>query len=126
MMWLAVGLGGALGSLARHALTQVIQQRQIAGSFPLGIFLINVLGSAAIGLLAGAIASGRLSMSDEARTFVMVGLLGGFTTFSTFSVQFVLEAEGGRPGVGIAYVLASVLGGIAAAWAGYAIGRSVT
>lgn len=91
MMWLAVALGGALGSVGRHALNQLILQRQIAGSFPLGIFLINVLGSAAIGLVAGAIASGRLSMSDDARTFVMVGLLGGFTTFSAFSLDTLMS-----------------------------------
>ena len=121
MMWLAVGLGGALGSLARHALTQVIQQRQIAGSFPLGIFLINVLGSAAIGLLAGAIASGRLSMSDEARTFVMVGLLGGFTTFSAFSLDTLTLLRAGNIGAAVWNVAGQVGLSLVAAWAGYRV-----
>ena len=68
MVWLMVGLGGALGSLARHGLNRVIHQAHLSGTFPTGIFVINVLGSGAIGLLAGLIASGRLHLSFEART----------------------------------------------------------
>lgn len=121
MMWLAVALGGALGSLGRHALHQLIQQRHIAGSFPLGIFLINVLGSAAIGLVAGAIASGRLSMSDEARTFVMVGLLGGFTTFSAFSLDTLTLLRAGNIGAAVWNVAGQVGLSLVAAWAGYRV-----
>ena len=61
----------------------------------------------------------------DLREAVGVGFLGGFTTFSTFSVQIVIEADGGRPGTAAAYLLASVLGGIAAAAGGYALGRTL-
>jgi CrcB protein len=61
--------------------------------------------------------------SRDARDALGVGFLGGFTTFSTFSVQIVLETDGGRPGKATAYLLASVVGGIAAATLGYSLGR---
>jgi CrcB protein len=111
-----VGIGGVIGVLARYGLG-----RATAGTDALiwSTAGINIVGSFLLGLLvAGS------WFSNDARGALGVGLLGGFTTFSTFSVQFVLEAEGGRAGVGIAYVLVSVLGGIAAAWAGYLLGRA--
>jgi CrcB protein len=61
--------------------------------------------------------------SRDVREAIGVGLLGGFTTFSTFSVQVVLETDGGKPGKAMVYIAASVIGGIAAAAAGYALGR---
>ena len=85
MSWFLVGLGGALGSMARHGLNHVVHQRQMGSTFPLGIFTINIAGSIVIGVLGGLIASGRWTLSLEARTFLIVGLLGGFTTFSSFS-----------------------------------------
>ena len=101
MIWLLVGAGGALGSVARYGLNRLIQQQSPATTFPLGIFLANVLGSAVIGVLAGVVMSGRWSLSLEARTFLMVGVLGGFTTFSSFSLDTLtlVHAMGipGRP-----------------------------
>lgn len=119
MTWLLVGLGGALGSLARHGLNHVIHQRNLPSTFPLGIFAINVIGSILIGVVSGLVVSGRWSISLETRTFVVVGLLGGFTTFSSFSFDtlalirdgHVLQAGwnvGGQVGL-------SLLG----VWAGY-------
>jgi CrcB protein len=111
-----VGVGGVVGVMARYGIGKAT-----AGTDALiwSTVAINVVGSFLLGLLvAGS------WFSTEVREGLGVGLLGGFTTFSTFSVQFVLEAEGGRGGVALAYVLASVLGGIAAAWAGYAIGKA--
>ena len=81
---------------------------------------INLAGSFLLGLLVAEHWFGR-----DLREGLGVGFLGGFTTFSTFSVQVVLEVEGGRAGLALAYVLISVLGGIAAATAGYALGRSL-
>ena len=86
-IWLLVGAGGAVGAMARHGLNHLIHQRTFSSTFPFGIFLINVLGSAIIGVLAGLLASDRLQWSFEARTFVFVGVLGGFTTFSSFSLD---------------------------------------
>src|ERR1043166_238097 len=85
--WLLVGAGGALGSMARHGLNHLVRQRSVVSTFPLGIFLINVLGSVAIGVIAGLLASDRLQWSYSTRTFVIVGILGGFTTFSSFSLD---------------------------------------
>ena len=81
---------------------------------------VNLVGSFALGFLVHA---GR-DLSEEARNALGVGFLGGFTTYSTFSVQTVLEADGGRPGLAAIYVAVSVAGGIAAAVAGYVLGRA--
>src|ERR1043165_4437488 len=87
MTWLLVGAGGALGSMARHGLNHVIHQRALGGAFPWGIFIVNVTGSAIIRLIGGIIPSGRWHWGYSARTFVIVGVLGGFTTFSSFSLD---------------------------------------
>ena len=85
--WIAVGIGGGLGAMARHAVNHVIHQRALASTFPTGIFVVNVTGSILIGLMAGAVVSGRWHLGPEARTFLVVGVLGGYTTFSSFSLQ---------------------------------------
>lgn len=97
MSWLAVGAGGAIGAMSRHALNGIIQRLSPFAEFPLGIFLINVGGSAAIGLVAGLMASGRLSLSADTRLFVTAGILGGFTTFSSFSLDTLLLMRSGHP-----------------------------
>jgi CrcB protein len=81
---------------------------------------INLLGSFVLGLIIVAHWA-----SPQTRTVLGVGFLGGFTTFSTFSVQAFLDVEAGEPGRAILYVLTSVLGGLAAAAAGYYLGRAV-
>jgi CrcB protein len=82
--------------------------------------VINVVGSFLLGLLVVAHWA-----SPQTRTALGVGLLGGFTTFSTFSVQAFLDFEAGEPGRAVIYVLASVLLGLAAAAAGYYLGRAL-
>jgi fluoride exporter len=94
--WLLVGIGGALGSMARHGLNQLIHQRALSSTFPIGIFTINVLGSIVIGAVGGVIASGRWSVPYESRVFVIVGLLGGFTTFSSFSFDTLALVRDGH------------------------------
>ena len=95
MIWLLVAGGGAVGSVARHGLNHLIRERHVAETFPLGIFLINVLGSGLIGIVAGALTSSRWTVSFEMRTFIVVGLIGGFTTFSSFSLDtFALIRDG--------------------------------
>src|SRR5438105_2486768 len=119
MTLLLVGLGGALGSMARHGLNRLIHQRALASTFPFGIFLINVLGSIAIGVVAGLLASGRVHLSFQARTFLVVGILGGFTTFSSFSLDtFTLIRDGQALEAGVnavGQVALSLLG----VWAGF-------
>jgi CrcB protein len=119
MTWLAVGAGGALGALARYALNGWVSRVNVVPGFPVGIFLINVSGSAAIGLVAGLLASGRVQMSDDARAFLVVGILGGFTTFSAFSLDTLTLIRTGQPLLAALNVFGQVLVSLAAAAAGY-------
>ena len=125
MVWLLVGLGGAVGSIARHGLNSLIHQRNLSSTFPAGIFVINILGSAVIGCLAGLIAAGRMHWSFELRTFVFVGLLGGFTTFSSFSLDTLALVRDGHLGQAAWNVIGQVGMSLIAVWAGYRIGAAV-
>jgi len=117
--WILVGLGGALGSMARHGLNHVIHQRQLSSTFPLGIFAINVTGSVLIGLVAGLVVSSRLTLSSEARTFLIVGLLGGFTTFSSFSFDTLALFRDGHTAQAVWNVVGQVGLSLLGVWAGF-------
>ena len=117
MTTLLVGIGGLAGVLARFGIGRLTEHHTTLIWSTVGI---NVVGSFLLGLLAATD-----WFSRDLREGIGVGFLGGFTTFSTFSVQAVLEVDAGRPGRAFTYVAASVIGGLAAAAAGYAIGRSV-
>jgi CrcB protein len=110
-----VGLGGLLGVLGRYGITRLTLHTE---ALIWSTVTINVVGSFLLGLLAA-----EHWFSRDVREAIGVGFLGGFTTFSTFSVQVVLETDGGKPGKAALYIAASVVGGIAAAAAGYALGR---
>ncbi|MCC7044419.1 MAG: fluoride efflux transporter CrcB [Acidobacteria bacterium] len=122
MTWLVVGVGGALGAMSRHALNGWVLRLNLIPGFPAGIFLVNVVGSAAIGLLAGLIASGRLQVSPDVRTFLMVGILGGFTTFSSFSLDTIALLRTGQPGMAALNVFGQLALSLAAAAIGYRLG----
>lgn len=117
MTTLLVAIGGTLGVLSRYGLTRVTMHTDALIWTTVGI---NVAGSFLLGLLTA-----EHWFSRDVREGIGVGFLGGFTTFSTFSVQAVLEADGGRTDTAVIYVLASVLGGIAAAVLGYWLGRQL-
>ena len=119
MIWLAVGAGGALGAMARHGLNHLVHQRALGAAFPYGIFIINVAGSFAIGVVAGLVAGHRVEMSYAARTFVIVGFLGGFTTFSSFSLDTLALARDGHAGLALLNAAGQVVLSLAAVWAGY-------
>jgi len=90
---LAIALGGAIGSVARYLLSALVL-RVSGPQFPLGTFVVNVIGCLTFGALAGA-ATGRLSLTPEMRLFLFAGVLGGFTTFSSYAFEsFVLIREG--------------------------------
>src|SRR5262245_50821040 len=96
-LWMAVGLGGALGSMARHGVN-VVTTSWLGRPGPLATAVANLAGCAVIGFLAGSIASGRLPMSASMRAFVFVGILGGFTTFSSFGLDtLTLARQGSAP-----------------------------
>jgi CrcB protein len=119
MTWLWVGLGGALGSVARHGLNQAIQARQLSGTFPVGIFAINVIGSVLVGAVAGLVMAGRWPLPAESRAFVMVGLLGGFTTFSSFSLDTITLMRDGHVVQAAGNVAGQVGLSLLGAWLGY-------
>jgi CrcB protein len=87
--------------MARHGLNSLIHQQALSAVFPYGIFAANVIGSAAIGLIAGVIAGERMHVSPEMRTFIVVGVLGGFTTFSSFSLDTLTLARSGHTSMAI-------------------------
>ena len=114
----AVAVGGALGSLARHGVN--IGVSHIFGRpVPYATAAVNLLGSAAIGVLAGLIASGRLTMAPTMRVFVFVGILGGFTTFSSFMLDTLTLAQSGQASLAMSNVVAQTVVGFIAAYAGY-------
>lgn len=117
---LAVALGGAFGSVLRYGTSQWILTI-VGRGFPWGTLFVNVLGSLAIGLLFAFFAS--RPGAPAWRAFLLVGVLGGFTTFSTFSIETALLLERGEAGKALANVLASVLACVGAAYSGYVIAR---
>ena len=117
-----VMVGGAIGAGARHLIGQIMLAR-LGPGFPWWTLSINIAGSLLMGLLIGWLA--RSGGSDQARLFLGVGVLGGFTTFSSFSMEFWSLFERGQVAQAAAYVLASVVIGIAVCGAGLLIMRQV-
>lgn len=117
--YLLVAVGSGLGGMARHGLNEWIGAR-LPGLFPWGTLAVNVAGCFLAGWLAG-IPEARLS-APGARLFLSAGFLGGFTTFSAFSVQTLLLAQNGRIGSAGLYVLASVALSLGGAWLGWMSG----
>jgi CrcB protein len=121
MSWLAVAVGGALGSLARHGVNQIVHGRWLMTRFPVGIVVVNLIGCFSIGFLAGLVASDRLVLRETTRQFVFVGLLGGFTTFSSFGLDTFTLARGGAATHAALNVALQVIGGLVAVGVGYAL-----
>lgn len=121
MNLLLVMAGGALGAGARH-LTGRATLALFGPGLPVGTLAVNLLGGLLMGLLAGLLA--RTVLGEPWRLFLGVGVLGGFTTFSAFSLDAVLMAERGQPLLALGYVLLSVAGSIAALAAGLSLARA--
>jgi len=120
-----IALGGALGSLARWWVSETLALATGPG-FPWGTLLVNVTGSFVIGAAAGGSWNDvRLIETDTVRYFVMVGLCGGYTTFSAFSLQTVGMLQAGDVGRAGVNVLASVAACLVATWAGYALAAAL-
>ena len=122
--YLLVAVGGALGSMARYG-TGVLVGRAWTASFPLATMLVNIAGSLAMGLFIGWLARTTPSWQADARLFVAVGIFGGFTTFSSFSLDTISMLERGEVGPALLYLLASVIVGIGALYGGLAVMRGV-
>jgi len=115
-MIFVIGAGGAIGAVGRYLLSSWVTQ--FTGTqFPWGILVVNVIGGLAMGVIA-ELGAQSLQMSHETRAFLTTGILGGFTTFSAFSLDTALLIERGELLNASAYVLASVIGSVGALFAG--------
>ena len=117
-----VAAGGAVGASLRH-LTGFAAMRLLGVNFPWGTLAVNIVGSFAMGVFIELLAR-RFGASNELRLFVATGLLGGFTTFSAFSLDVAVLWERGAAGTAVGYVLVSVIGAILALFAGLWVART--
>lgn len=121
--WLSIAVGGALGALARFGLGGWLQ-RNLEHSWPYGTLFVNVVGSSLMGVMF-VLVSERLALHPDWRGPLMVGFLGAFTTFSTFSLDTVLLFEAGRWLAALSYAALSLILCVAACAAGIFLTRTV-
>lgn len=119
MRLLFIGLGGFVGAILRYGVGGLVQRATPVAAFPLGTLVVNLCGCFAIGALAQWFET-RGVLHSNARVFLTIGLIGGFTTFSAFANETVNGLRGGQAGVAIANVLLSVGLGLVAVWGGRA------
>lgn len=120
---LLVAVGGAIGSVMRH-LVGMASLRLLGPNYPWGTLAVNLAGGFAMGLFIEFLGR-RLGASAEWRLFVATGIMGGFTTFSAFSLDVAVLWERGQAAAATGYVLASVIGAILALFLGLWLGRSL-
>jgi len=120
---MAIAVGGAIGAVARHYASDQVM-RLVGMGFPFGTLLVNVVGSFAMGALVEVMAL-RWSVGPELRGFLTVGVLGAFTTFSTFSLDFVVLTERGQLGLAVLYAVVSVALSVAGLFAGMHLLRGI-
>lgn len=113
ILW--IGLGGALGSIARYTVSLLMSSKY----FPYGTFLVNIIGCFTIGIFMALSIKNQTTTFNNYKLFLTTGLCGGFTTFSAFAIENVQLFENGKPLVALTYILLSVVLGIAAAFIGY-------
>lgn len=115
---LAIGAGSFIGGILRYLVAKAVQSRFLLG-FPFGTLTVNLVGCLLIGMLYGL--TDRGTVAAEWRLFLATGVLGGFTTFSAFSMETVMLFREGEPAHAIAYAVGSVILGIAGTFAGYGL-----
>ena len=117
---IAVAIGGGLGASGRY-LAGVLARNLVDGNFPWSTFLVNVTGCFFIGLAAGKTGDTETTL----RLFLVVGILGGFTTFSAFGYETLRLLQEGNPAGAVFNVAAQILLGLAAVWSGLLIAKSI-
>lgn len=122
MNWLLVGIGGAIGAMTRHGVG-VLSTRWLGSPMPYATAIVNIVGCAAIGLLTGAVVGGQVRMTPEARTLIFVGILGGFTTFSSLGLDTLTLVTEGRVGYALLNVGIQVGIGLGAVFVGYTLAK---
>jgi CrcB protein len=120
VLLLLVAIGGAVGSVTRYLVGGAVQR--VSPFFPYGTFVVNVTGCLAFGLLAG-LANERSAMGARGRALLLVGLLGGYTTFSTFGFETIDLLRTARFGAAAANACGQFVLGIAGVWLGLALSR---
>lgn len=123
MTWIAVLAGGAIGSAARHGVN-VLAPRLFGSATPYATTAVNLLGSLVIGVIAGALASGRLTLATPARAFLFTGLLGGFTTFSSLMLDTLVLGQAGDVTKSVANLLGQIVVGLLLVYLGWRIGSN--
>jgi fluoride exporter len=118
-----IAIGGAFGSMARYLLSSTIA-RVLPAAFPFGTLMVNVLGCMLFGLIVGSTRVAWLT-TPEARSLLLVGVLGGFTTFSTFAYDSVLLLRSGHTVPAMLNVAGQIAIGMAALWGGYVLAITV-
>ncbi len=126
LTYLYVALGGALGTVARFALSGYVANR-FGETFPWGTLIINVTGSFVIGFFASLTSpdEGRWVVGGPGRQFFMIGICGGYTTFSSFSLQTLTLAQRGEWAAVGGNIFGSVILCLVAVWLGYAAGMAI-
>jgi fluoride exporter len=119
-----VGIGGFLGSILRYWMSGLAQSAAPTTAFPIGTLVVNITGCLAIGLLS-ELAEARGFLSPDMRALLIVGLLGGFTTFSAFANESVNAMRDGAHAVALANVVLSVGACLIAVWAGRSLAHSI-
>lgn len=123
LKWFLIAAGGAIGSVARYAL-QGLVQRVTSSGFPMGTLVVNLIGCLAIGFLAATFTGPKL-IREEYRIGIIVGILGGFTTFSTFGWETFAHINDREFSFAALNVMLSCGLGILAVWAGYRLSELV-
>lgn len=121
--WLAIALGGAAGALARYGVSNAVYNA-LGRGFPWGTLAVNVVGSGLMGVLF-VLFMERMTVSPELRAALLIGFLGAFTTFSTFSIETLNLIEAGEPTKALLNAMLSVVVCVAATWGGVLLARSL-
>jgi CrcB protein len=114
---LLIAIGGAVGSVARYLLSS-LALRATGSLFPIGTFVVNLVGCVVFGAIAGA-AEQRVPLAPHLRLFLLVGVLGGFTTFSSYAFESFALLRDGQWLAGLANISGQVVAGLVGVWAGY-------
>ena len=118
---LLIAVGGAIGSTARYVFSQLVQHAT-GTLFPIGTFAVNCVGCLVFGAIAGA-AEQRVQMAPELRLFLLVGVLGGFTTFSSYAFESYALLRDGQFLAASMNIVGQVVAGLAGVWVGFALAR---
>lgn len=120
MKLLLIGSGGFIGSVLRYLVSGSVQTASQSIAFPYGTLAVNVIGCLFIGFLS-ELAESRALFSTDTRSFLVLGILGGFTTFSAFGIETMNLLRGGETALALANIGAQVLLGLGAVWLGYTL-----